>query len=83
MRAPTIYTVTSENPLIDAALPIEVTVEGGIGVHLIRCGDVTADGGTDAVFTLASGGTAGDTGSARTTAGPTADELVLFRGAGL
>jgi hypothetical protein len=30
-------------------------------VDLIRCGDVTADGRADAVFTVASGGTAGDT----------------------
>jgi hypothetical protein len=30
-------------------------------VDLVRCGDVTADGRTDAVFTLNSGGTAGDT----------------------
>ena len=31
------------------------------GVNLIRCGDVTGDGATDVVFTVASGGTAGDT----------------------
>jgi hypothetical protein len=31
------------------------------GVDLVRCGDVTGDGAADAVFTLASGGTAGDT----------------------
>ena len=36
-------------------------VEAGIFVSLIRCGDVTADGATDVVFTLGSGGTAGDT----------------------
>jgi hypothetical protein len=30
-------------------------------VDLVRCGDVTGDGVTDAVFTVASGGTAGDT----------------------
>jgi hypothetical protein len=29
-------------------------------VDLVRCGDVTADGTTDAVFTVNSGGTAGD-----------------------
>ena len=31
------------------------------GVHLVRCGDVTGDGAADALFTVASGGTAGDT----------------------
>jgi hypothetical protein len=31
------------------------------GVNLIRCGDVTGDGAADALFTVASGGTAGDT----------------------
>jgi hypothetical protein len=30
-------------------------------VDLVRCGDVTADGTSDAVFAVASGGTAGDT----------------------
>jgi hypothetical protein len=32
----------------------------GMVVDLVRCGDVTGDGVTDAVFTVASGGTAGD-----------------------
>ena len=50
-----------EQTLIGAGRLTPEAVEGGIGVHLSRCGDVTADGGTDAVFTLASGGTAGDT----------------------
>jgi hypothetical protein len=36
-------------------------VKFGETVDLVRCGDVTADGRTDAVFTVASGGTAGDT----------------------
>ena len=45
---------------------IEATIAGsgkemkGEGVDLIRCGDVTGDGATDAVFTIGSGGTAGD-----------------------
>ena len=30
-------------------------------MSLVRCGDVTGDGASDAVYTLASGGTAGDT----------------------
>jgi hypothetical protein len=32
----------------------------GESVGVIRCGDVTADGAADALFTIASGGTAGD-----------------------
>jgi hypothetical protein len=34
--------------------------DDGLKVDHVRCGDVTADGAPDAVFTLASGGTAGD-----------------------
>jgi hypothetical protein len=36
-------------------------LDADAGVNLIRCGDVTGDGATDVLFTLASGGTAGDT----------------------
>jgi hypothetical protein len=36
-------------------------IDGGVVVSLVRCGDLTADGVSDALFTLASGGTAGDT----------------------
>ena len=36
-------------------------IDGGVAVDLVRCGDVTDDGVTDAVYTLSSGGTAGDT----------------------
>jgi hypothetical protein len=38
----------------------EATVKAHEDVDLIRCGDVTADGRSDAVFTINSGGTAGD-----------------------
>jgi hypothetical protein len=54
-------------PALCTADVIETTIAGsgtelgGEGVNLIRCGDVTGDGATDAVFTVASGGTAGDT----------------------
>jgi hypothetical protein len=53
-------------PALCTASVIETTLAGagqelgGEGVDLIRCGDVTGDGATDAVFTVASGGTAGD-----------------------
>jgi hypothetical protein len=56
-------------------------IELGADVDLIRCGDVTRDGDTDVVFTIASGGTAGDTrfGVYRGSADGGAPELVLFR----
>jgi hypothetical protein len=38
----------------------EAAVKAHEDVDLIRCGDVTADGTADAVFTINSGGTAGD-----------------------
>ena len=39
----------------------EKDLDNHAGVDLVRCGDVTADGVADAVFGVASGGTAGDT----------------------
>ena len=56
-------------------------IELGADVDLIRCGDVTRDGDTDVVFTIASGGTAGATqfGVYRGSADGGAPELVLFR----
>ena len=55
-------------------------VEAGILVSLIRCGDVTADGATDVVFTLGSGGTAGDTRFGVIEAGADgAGEVVLLK----
>jgi hypothetical protein len=39
----------------------EQDVKARAGVDDVRCGDVTADGTADAVFGVASGGTAGDT----------------------
>jgi hypothetical protein len=50
-----------QQALIDAGKLTPEDVTNGEVVDLVRCGDVTADGRTDAVFTLASGGTAGDT----------------------
>ena len=53
-------------PALCTADVIETTLTGAgheldEGVNLVRCGDVTGDGATDVVFTVASGGTAGDT----------------------
>ena len=50
-----------QQALIAAGKLTQEDVDNGIVVDLIRCGDVTNDGVPDAVFTLASGGTAGDT----------------------
>ena len=46
--------------LIDLGKLTSEGIELGEDVALIRCGDVTNDGSTDALFTIASGGTAGD-----------------------
>ena len=49
-----------EQTLVGAGRLTPEQLELGPGVNLIRCGDVTADGATDAIFTVGSGGTAGD-----------------------
>ena len=49
-----------QQALIDAGKLSAEDVGFGMVVDLVRCGDVTADGDTDALFTVASGGTAGD-----------------------
>lgn len=49
-----------QQALIDAGKLTAEEVGFGMKVDLVRCGDVTADGDTDALFTVASGGTAGD-----------------------
>lgn len=58
----------------------EQAVKAHEAVDLVRCGDVTNDGTTDAVFTINSGGTAGDIrfGVYRGGASP---KLVLYKGA--
>jgi hypothetical protein len=55
--------------------------EFGVKVDLLRCADVTDDGASDALFTLASGGTAGDTvfGVVRGNPDGTAGALVLYK----
>jgi hypothetical protein len=50
-----------EATLIGAGDLTQDEVDADAGVNLIRCGDVTGDGATDVLFTVASGGTAGDT----------------------
>jgi hypothetical protein len=78
-------------PVCDPATIQQVLVENGkldneaimfgVKVDLVRCGEVTADDTIDAVFTLASGGTAGDThfGVLRGNADGSPGRLALYR----
>jgi hypothetical protein len=70
-----------QQKLIDEGKLTEEDVGFGMVVDLVRCGDVTADDAIDAVFTVASGGTAGDTrfGVLRGTEDGSAGELALYR----
>ena len=67
--------------LIDRGTLTQEDVAGGEVVDLVRCGDITADGHADALFTVASGGTAGDTrfGVMRGRADGSAGPLILYR----
>jgi hypothetical protein len=70
-----------QQKLIDAGKLTPDGVKSGEVVDLVRCGDVTADGASDAIFTVASGGTAGDTrfGVLRGNPDGSLGALVLFR----
>jgi hypothetical protein len=70
-----------QQALIDTGKLTAEDVGFGVVVGLVRCGDITADGRADALFTLASGGTAGDTrfGVFRGTADGSPGRLVLWR----
>src|SRR5215216_4631528 len=50
-----------QQTLVSAGKLTQEQIDNGVVVDLVRCGDVTGDGASDAVYTLASGGTAGDT----------------------
>ena len=52
---------TVQNFMLASDLLTQEDIDGGVVVSLVRCGDVTGDGASDVVYTLASGGTAGDT----------------------
>jgi hypothetical protein len=72
---------TIQQTLINAGKLTQEDVDNGIVVDLVRCGDVTADHTSDAIFTLASGGTAGDTrfGVLKGAADGSSGSLVLYR----
>jgi hypothetical protein len=78
---------THAAPALCSASVIEATLSGagkelgGQGVNLIRCGDVTGDGAADAVFTVASGGTAGDTHFGVIEGSGDGGEVALYKGA--
>jgi hypothetical protein len=52
---------TVQDHLLASGLLTQEDVDNGVVVSLVRCGDVTGDGGADAVYTLNGGGTAGAT----------------------
>ncbi|WP_028063186.1 hypothetical protein [Solirubrobacter soli] len=52
---------TTQNFLLASDALTQDDIDGGVVVNLVRCGDVTGDGASDVVYTLSSGGTAGDT----------------------
>lgn len=56
---------------------------GGLTVSQVRCGDVTDDGVADAVFALASGGTAGNTRFGVVAGGDTPRVVKLAKGYGI
>jgi hypothetical protein len=69
-----------EQTLIGSGDLTQDDIDADAGVNLIRCGDVTGDGATDVLFTLASGGTAGDTRFGVIEGGADgAGEVVLFK----
>jgi hypothetical protein len=70
-----------QRALIDRGRLTEEGVGFGEIVDVVRCGDVTADGAADALFTIASGGTAGDTrfGVLRGRPDGSPGALVLYR----
>ena len=80
-KPPMCATDAVQQRLIDLGKLTPEGIELGEVVDLVRCGDVTKDGDTDAVFTIASGGTAGDVrfGVLRGSSDGSAPELVLFK----
>ena len=52
---------TAQNFLLASDALTQEEIDNDVLVNLVRCGDVTGDGASDVVYTLTSGGTAGDT----------------------
>jgi hypothetical protein len=72
---------TVQQALVDQGRLTPEDLALGEVVSLVRCGDVTGDGHTDAVFAVASGGTAGNThfGVLEGREDGSAGALVLYR----
>ena len=68
-----------ESTLVGAGKLDQSAIDNDGGVNLIRCGDVTNDGATDVLFTVASGGTAGDTHFGVIEGSGDGGELVLYK----
>jgi hypothetical protein len=60
-QAPACSADAVQQVLISSGKLTQEDVDNHAGVNLVRCGDITGDGLPDALFTIASGGTAGDT----------------------
>lgn len=60
-KPPVCQRAALEAELVDGGELTADHVANGERVNLVRCGDVTADGSTDALFAVSSGGTAGNT----------------------
>ncbi len=80
-KAPVCDPDNIQQALIAAGKLTEQDVHFGEKVDLVRCGEVTADDTIDAVFTVFSGGTAGDThfGVLRGNADGSPGALALYR----
>ena len=76
-QAPVCDRETIKQALIEAGKVTQEDFELGRAVALVRCGDVTNDGAADALFTVYSGGTAGDINFGVLRGGSQA--LVLYR----
>ena len=72
---------TLEAELVDGGQLTAERIAGGQRVNLVRCGDVTDDDTPDALFAVASGGTAGNTrfGVIEGTADGSPGALVLYK----
>ena len=72
---------TIQQALVNAGRLTDEDIANGEVVDLVRCGDITGDGRADALFTVASGGTAGDTrfGVLEGRADGTPGAFVLYR----
>jgi hypothetical protein len=60
-RPPACSVDVVQQALLSSGKLTQEDIDNKAGVSLVRCGDMTGDGVSDALFTIASGGTAGDT----------------------